>query len=140
MKKILACIMVLILSLSLVGCGGGQNSSPAPSTPSQPSVQQEEEKEYTPEQQALAQEFVDMIDAYNAVVDRVNATPELLEDEELIEVMNELAGELTKIDEFFTDPEILTPEVMEAIKVTIEATYEFVTEAEAALDEIESAK
>jgi PBP1b-binding outer membrane lipoprotein LpoB len=139
MKKLSVFMMVLILSLSLVGCGGDKNSAPASSTPSQ-SSSQNKEAEFTPEQQALAQEFMDMTKAFNKVVDRVNATPEVLADEELIKNMNELADEITKADDYFAKPETLTPEVMKGLKVAVEATHKFITEAETALDKIESAK
>lgn len=139
MKKLLVFMMTLIFSLSLMGCGGDKNPAPSSSTPSQSSTQNKE-GEFTPEQQALAQEFVDMTIAYDKVVDRVNATPEALADEELINAMNELADELIKADDYFASPETLTPEVMEGLKEGIEATYKFITEAETALDEIESAK
>jgi PBP1b-binding outer membrane lipoprotein LpoB len=139
MKKLSVFMMVLILSLSLVGCGGDKNSAPASSTPSQ-SSSQNKEAEFTPEQQALAQEFMDMTKAFNKVVDRVNATPEVLADEELIKTMNELADEITKADDCFATPETLTPEIMKGLKVAIEAVHKFITEAETALDKIESAK
>jgi hypothetical protein len=139
MKKLLVFMTVLILSLSLVGCGGDKNPAPASSTPSQ-SSSQNKEAEFTPEQQALAQEFIDMTKAFNKVVDRVNATPEALADEELIKNMNELADEITKADEYFTKPETLTPEIMKGLKAAIEVTHKFIKEAETALDKIESAK
>lgn len=136
MKKLLV-LMMLIFSLSVVGCTSDNNSDSEPSTSVEASSQ-EAQGEYTPEQQALAQEFADMIEAYNKVVDRVNETPEVLADEELVATMNELSDELTKADEAFADPETLTPEVMEKMQEAIDATYQFINEAEAALDEIES--
>lgn len=131
MKKLLALMMALIMALSLAACG---ESEPTPasssSTPSQ----------FTAEQQALAQEFTDMAEAFNKTVDRVNATPEVLEDQELIKTMNELAEGIIKADDYFANPETLTPEIMEGLKTAIEATHKFITSAEEALNEIEKAK
>lgn len=136
MKKLLV-LMMLILSLSVAGCNSDTNSGSAAPASSE-TLSQNEEGEFTPEQRALAQEFADMIEAYNEVVDRVNQTPEALADEELVATMNELSEELTKADEAFASSEILTDEVMEQMKEAIDATNKFITEANAALDEIEN--
>lgn len=125
MKKLLLVTMALVMTLSFVGCGGSSEST---------------EPEFTEEQQALAQEFVDMTEAFNQTVDKVNANPELSSDENVVNSINELTNEINKVDEAFLDPETLTPEVMESIRVAIEAVYEFVDVAESALQEIESAK
>lgn len=121
MKKILAVMMTFILALSLVACGGGA----------------EQTSEFTPEQQALAKEFSDMVDRFNDVVDKVNASPTLLEEQELVDQMNELSAEISAADEKFASPKTLTPEVMTWLKTAIEATHTFIKEAEALLDEIE---
>lgn len=125
MKKILLVTMALVMTLSFAGCGGATESK---------------EPEFTDEQKALAQEFVDMTEAFNQTVDKVNANPELSSDENVVNSINELTNEINKVDEAFLDPETLTPEVMESIRVAIEAVYEFVDVAESALQEIESAK
>lgn len=140
MKKLLVLMMAFVIMLSLAACGGGEPTpTPSSSAPSQ-SSSQAKETGFTAEQQALAQEFFDMTEAFNKTVDRVNASPELLSDEELVTTMNELANGITAADESFANPETLTPEVMGGLKTAIEATHKFITEAEAALDEIDSAK
>ena len=130
MKKILVLMVAFVMVLSLAACG-----AESPSTPSQVKG-----AEFTAEQQALAQEFTDMTETFNKTVDRVNASPELLSDEELITTMNELANEISAADEYFANPETLTPEIMGGLKVAIEVTRAFITEAEAALDEIEGVR
>jgi hypothetical protein len=77
-----------------------------------------------------------MIEAYNAIIDKINANTELLSDEELVNAMNKLTEAFDKADQYFTSPEKLTPEVMSALKVVIEEGRTFVAKASAALDEI----
>lgn len=143
MKKLLALMMALILSLSLAACGGSEPasaSSPtlAPSsTPAQSPSSQSKDAKFSAEQQALAQEFMGMAEAFDKTVDRVNASPKALEDEALIKTMNALADEIIEADNYFANPEALTPEVMASLKAAIEATHEFITAAEAALDEVD---
>ena len=132
MKKILALMMALSMTLSLAACGGSKTAPAAtPSTPVQ--VQ---EVEFTAAQQALAQEFMSMAEEFDAVADKVNASPELLNNEELVNAMNELADAIIEADEYFASPETLTPEVMGALKVAIDVGRTFIAEASAALDEI----
>lgn len=132
MKKILALMMALSMTLSLAACGGSKTAPAAtPSTPVQ--VQ---EVEFTAAQQALAQEFMSMAEEFDAVADKVNASPELLNNEELVNAMNELADAIIEADEYFASPETLTPEVMGALTVAIDVGRTFIAEASAALDEI----
>ncbi|WP_395547460.1 MULTISPECIES: lipoprotein [unclassified Lacrimispora] len=126
MKKLLVLMMALAMTLSLAACGGDE---PAPSSAG-----------FTAEQQALAQNFMSMAEEFDAIADKVNASPELLSDEELVTAMNELADEIIKADEYFANPETLTPEVMGALTVAIDVGRTFIAEASAALDEIEDAK
>ncbi len=83
---------------------------------------------------------MDLAEAFDKVSDRVNATPELLEDQELVQSMNELADEIITLDDFFTSPETLTPEVMAELKGAFEAVYTFIDTAETAFNEIDNAK
>ena len=132
MKKLLVLIMALAMTLSLAACGGS-DSAPAtsPSTPVQV-----EKTEFTAEQQALAQDFMSMAEEFDAIADRVNASPELLENEELVTAMNDLSNEIIKADEHFASPETLTPEIMGALTVAIEVGRSFIAEANTALEEI----
>lgn len=127
-------MVALAMALSLAACGGGAAAPAAiPSTPAQV-----EGAEFTADQQALAQEFMSMAEEFDAVADRVNASPELLSEEELVTAMNELADEIIAADEYFANPETLTPEVMGGLRVAIEVGRTFIAEASAALDEIDS--
>jgi ABC-type glycerol-3-phosphate transport system substrate-binding protein len=125
MKKVLVLMMVLTITMSLAACGGSND------TPSQV-----EKTEFTEEQIALAEDFLSMAEEFDAIADKVNASPELLANEELVTAMNELADEIIKLDEYFESPETLTPEVMGALTVTIEVGRLFIAEASEILDEI----
>ena len=100
MKKLLVLMMALAMTLSLAACGGNNAATEAsPSTPVQV-----ENTEFTAEQQALAQDFMSMAEEFDVIADKVNASPELLENEELVASMNELADEIIKADEYFAKP------------------------------------
>jgi uncharacterized lipoprotein YehR (DUF1307 family) len=131
MKKLLALVMALTFTFSLAGCGGNSTSTP------EAAPVQNVKAEFTAEQQEFAQEYIDLVEAYNLIVDRVNEAPELLENEELINVMNELADEITNIDELFEDPETLTSEAMASLRVAFEEVYKFIAEAESLLEQVE---
>jgi len=134
MKKLLVIIMAFVMTLSLAACGGDKVDPPvAPSTPVQAV-----EVEFTAEQQALAQEFLSMAEEFDVVADKVNASPELLSNEELVNAMNELADAIIEADEYFGNPETLTPEIMGGLTVAIEVGRTFIAEASAALDEIDN--
>lgn len=143
MKKILVLMMAIAMTLNLAACGGSKPASTEPastepaSTESSSAAAQVEEAVFTAEQQALAQDFISMAEEFDAVADKVNANPDLLSNEELVNAMNELADEIIKADEYFANPETLTPEVMGGLTVAIEVGRAFIAEASAALDEIE---
>ncbi|WP_352400824.1 hypothetical protein [Anaerotignum sp.] len=135
MKKFLIFIMALIMTLSFAACGGRDSApSATPSTPSSP--EHVEETEFTAEQQALAKDFLSMAEEFDVVADKVNASPELIQNEELVAALNELSDEIIKADEYFASPDGLTPEIMGALTVAIEVGRTFIAEASAALEEI----
>ena len=136
MKKLLVPLMALVVALSLAACGGvGSAPVAVSSAPAQASA-----GTFTAEQQTLAQDFMSMAEEFDAIADKVNASPELLKNEELVAAMNELANEIIKADEYFAKPETLTPEVMGALTVAIDVGRTFIAEAGAALDEAEGSK
>ncbi len=118
MKKLTVIIMVLAMMLSLAACGGSEKA------------------EFSAEQQALAKDFMSMAEEFDAIADKVNASPELLENEELVTAMNDLSNEIIKADEYFASPETLTPEIMGALTVATDVGRTFIAEASDALEEI----
>ena len=122
--------------MSLIACGGGKDEG---TTNNNVAVEQNdaadtEGAEFSEEQAALAQEYLDLCEAFDAAADRVNNTPSLLEQEEIVNTMNEVADALISLDECFGDPALLTEEVMVQIKDTIEKGYVFIDEVNALVD------
>lgn len=120
MKRIMVLMLALVMSLSLVACGG---SAPA--------------KGFTSEQQALAKEFLAAAEEYDKVVERINQFPQLLQDEGMVDSMNALAETIIAADAAFEDPKTLTPEVMSSFRTAIEAINTFIADANTALDDLD---
>ncbi len=137
-KKLLAILMMAAMSMSLIACGGGEDEGAANNNAAAEQEQNDaadtEGPVFSEEQAALAQEYIDLCEAYDAAADRVNNTPSLLEQEEIVNTMNEVADALISLDECFGDPELLTEEVMVQVKDTIAKGYKFVDEVNALVD------
>lgn len=135
-KRLLAILMAAVMSMSLIACGGGKDEG---TTNNNAAVEQNdaadtEGAEFSEEQAALAQEYLDLCEAFDVAADRVNNTPDLLEQEEIVNTMNEVADALISLDECFGDPALLTEEVMVQIKDTIEKGYLFIDEVNVLVD------
>lgn len=132
-KKVLVVLMAAVLAFSVVACGEKESASATKNN--EVSTENEDaaegEGEFTLEQAQLAQEYLDMCEAYDKAVDLVNATPELLEVQELVDVMNELTAVVEEADECFADPKLLTTEVMDGLRASFEETYKFIDEVTA---------
>ena len=142
MKRLSVLIAALLLTLSLAACGDEAPKAaqtPAPDQSSATTAPRQEADEFTPEQLVLAQEFSEAVDAYNQVVDRLNTYPELLSQEGFVTSLNDLSNAITELDRLFESPEYLTGEAMDALDAAIDVIYSFITEAEAALDELDAA-
>jgi|GEM_PF-1092248 predicted small lipoprotein YifL len=129
MKKVLALLTAFALILSLAACGEKAGAPAASSAP-------EATSKFTPEQQALADDYIAMAEDFDALADKVNALPEELRSQELVDNMNELGNNILELSEVFADPASLTSEAMGALKVTVEATRALLAEAHANLDEV----
>lgn len=138
MKKLLILMMALIMTASLAACGGSDAPAPTSSNPASTAAPSSD-KNFTPEQQALADEFIKMAEEFDKVADKVNANPTVLADTELVNTMNELADEIVKADEYFASPETLTADIMEGLKNAISLTNKFIDEANKALANLETA-
>lgn len=139
-KKLAAILMTTVLSLSLAACGGSKDTAKTQSKEAGEENQNLEESNFTEEQAQLAQEYLDMCEAYDEAVDLVNATPELLEVQELVDAMNELTTAIDEADECFADPELLTDEVMEGLRASFAETYKFIDEVTALAGNAENAE
>lgn len=132
-KKMLAVLLLVSLTLSLTACGGGEDTSAADEAVVATDVTDVTDDagstaEYTEEQAQFAQEYIDMCAAYDEAVNLVNATPELLEDQELVTVMNDLTASIDSVDELFEDPANLTPEAMDELRTAFADVYSFIDE------------
>ncbi|MEG2173938.1 MAG: hypothetical protein RR135_00445 [Oscillospiraceae bacterium] len=154
MKKFLAFVLVLALTMSLAACGGKSPSSAAaapvaPSkassaaAPSSPATSAPVPKpaakptadlknpEYTDAQMAVAEKFATMSDRFQTLADTINADPNLLAVEELVDTMNTMIDAVNADDELFANPANLTPEVLKNLEEDIVAGNTFLNEIEA---------
>lgn len=138
-KRVLAILMAAVMSMALAACGG-KEEAPAEAPAKSETVEEEPEEEaeevveeesaYTDEQVALEEEFYEMIDAYNAAIDVLEANPELKEG--VVDTVNELTAAIEEAKEWFADPELLTAEVMDGLKNAMAETYKFIDEVNTA--------
>ena len=136
-KRVLAILMAAVISMSLIACGGKDDASTSGNDAAvEKDVNANEESdaadsvtgEFSEEQAALAQEYLELCEAFDAAADLVNNTPAILEQEEVVNTMNEVADALISLDECFGDPELLTEEVMVQVEDAIEKGYAFIDE------------
>lgn len=149
MKKMFVLILAFGMTLSLAACGGGDKpatattaattaappatsvASAAPESSKAASTDNLENAEFSPEQQAAAQKFIDLAARYDGVADKVNADPNLAELGEVVDLMNEVGQSMIDADEAFADPAALTDDVLADLDTAMADTGLF-------LDEIES--
>lgn len=128
MKKILVLLLSAMIAFSLVACGGDdatggddqqvENNTNDDATGS---------GDYTEEQTACIDAWQDMLDDYNAAIDLANETPEILEDSELVDEINELSAEMDNLTELLGDPANITDDVIANVEdVVIPSVYAFV--------------
>ena len=120
-KKLLALLLATAMSMSLIACGGGEETAPEVSATED--TAEEPVGDYTEEQLACLEEFQQMLDDYNAVIDLANQVPQITEDEELVNVMNELTAEIDSTTELLEDPANMTEEFMASLSTAMEQTY-----------------
>ena len=140
-KRLLAILMATAMSMTLIACGSEESAVAEDTAIETENIETADETtaaEYTDEQLALAEEYVEMCEAYNAAVDLINATPELASQQELIDAVNELTAVIEEADAICADPSLLTPEVMEGLRVSFDNTYAFIDSVNAAVEGIET--
>ena len=137
-KRLLAILMATAMSMSLIACGGGEEETVTKEaaveeeTVEEDTVVEEEVVEevveeatgdYTEEQMAYIEAYNQMLDDYNTVIDMANEVPQLLENQELVDVMNELAAGIEEMTELMSDPANLTDEFLAGVDVAMDQTY-----------------
>lgn len=136
-KRLLAILMATAMSMSLIACGGGEEEAATKEVEvEEESVAEEEVTEeveeeaveetagdYTEEQLAYIETYEQMLADYNTVIDAANEVPELLENQELVDVMNQLAAGIEENTELMGDPANLTDEFLANLEVAMDQTY-----------------
>lgn len=145
-KKLLTLLMAATMSMALMACGGSEEAATEEVTTEEAATEEvateevvEEEAaeettdvEYTEEQAAFVDEFNAMVDDYNAAIDVFDATPELAENQELVDIMNTLTDAINEVAEICEDPSLLTEENMELLRTTSFAeTYKLIDQINA---------
>lgn len=136
-KKLLAILMAATMSMALIACGGGEEEATTKEVATEEAVVEDvaeevADVEYTEEQAAFVDEFNTMVDDYNAAIDVINATPELAENQELVDIMNTLTDAINEVAEICNDPSLLTEENMELLRTTsFVETYKLIDEINA---------
>jgi len=78
---------------------------------------------YTEEQMVYVEAYEQMLNDYNAAIDFANEVPEILEDQELVDKMNELSAAIEENTELMGDPANLTDEFLAGLDVAMDQTY-----------------
>lgn len=127
-KKLVAILLATVVSMGLVACGGDQEVG----TTVENSV--EVNGDYTEEQQALVNEYLELAELYDAATTKIEETPELAADTELVKVADELANEIIEVAEILQDPANLTEEVMAGLRIAFDETYVFIEQVNVTAD------
>lgn len=138
-KRVLAILMAAAMSMSLIACGGGEEEAATKEVAVEEETVEEDAVEedavveeevveeatgdYTEEQMAYIEAYNQMLDDYNTVIDMANEVPQLLEKQELVDVMNELAAGIEDMTELMSDPANLTDEFLAGVDVAMDQTY-----------------
>lgn len=138
-KRVLAILMAAAMSMSLIACGGGEEEAATKEVAVEEETVEEDAVEedavveeevveeatgdYTEEQMAYIEAYNQMLDDYNTVIDMANEVPQLLENQELVDVMNELAAGIEDMTELMSDPANLTDEFLAGVDVAMDQTY-----------------
>lgn len=133
-KRVLAILMAAVMSMSFIACGGSEDEGAANNdavVENEQSNDDAADAEYTEEQVAAAEEYLQLLEDYQAAIDAANAVPELLEDQGFVDTMNELTDAVSEMDALFGDPSLLTDEVIAEMRIAFDAVYETIDEVNA---------
>lgn len=139
-KKLLALLMTVTMSMALIACGGGEEEATTKEVATEEAVVEDATEEteevtdveYTEEQQAFVDEYLQLCDDYDAAIVVLEGIPELSENQEFVDVMNTLAEAIIDVADICADPELLTEENMELLRTTSFAeTYKLIDQINA---------
>ena len=106
MKKLLVLLLSAMMVFSLVACGDEDTTGG-----------------YTKEQQEYVDAYEKMLKDYQAAIDLANKTPELSNDKDLADMINEVTDDINTITDAIADPETFTDELMSQLDDVIDAGY-----------------
>ena len=137
-KRLLALLMAATISMALIACGGGEEEATTKEVATEEAVEEEAaveevaDVEYTEEQQAFVDEYLQLCDDYDAAIEVLEGIPELSEDQEFVDTMNTLADAIIDVADICADPELLTEENMEELRTSAFAeTYKLIDQINA---------
>ena len=133
-KKLLALLMAATMSMTLMACGGSEEAATEEVAVEETTEETTEEVtgDYTEEQQAFVDEYLQLCDDYDAAIVVLESVPELAENQELADVMNTLTDAIAEVADICADPELLTEENMELLRTTSFAeTYKLIDQINA---------
>lgn len=133
-KRLLAILMATAMSMSLIACGGGEEENVTKEVATEEAEVEEEAEEvveedtevtgdYTEDQLAYIEAYEQMLNDYNTVIDAANEVPAIVENQELVDVMNQLAAGIEETTELMADPANMTDEFLSKLDVAMEQTY-----------------
>lgn len=133
-KKLLALLMAATMSMTLMACDGSEEAATEEVAVEEKTEETTEEVtgDYTEEQQAFVDEYLQLCDDYDAAIVVLESVPELAENQELADVMNTLTDAIAEVADICADPELLTEENMELLRTTSFAeTYKLIDQINA---------
>lgn len=110
MKKIIALILVVVLGVSLVACGG-------------------------PDKQPAIDKFNETSTAFNEVAAKINANIEMF-DEEVITTMTDMANLLNEYNELLSGDQEIAQEDLDAMIAWFDEAQDWIETVRAELDEV----
>lgn len=132
-KRLLAILMATAMSMALIACGGGEEETVTKDAPTEDVAENDTEADteeaeapagdYTEEQVAALEAYQKMLDDYNAAVDAANAVPQITENQELVDVMNQAAATIDEITTLMDDAANLNDQFFTDLDVFVGQTY-----------------
>lgn len=134
MKKILAMLLTCALILSMTACGGAASSPASGSAPASVSAKPKPtEGDASPETVAALDAYNAMVDAYNAVNEKISADPTLSAMTEITTITDEFTAQLNEVTDIIDITDDLTPEQITALNAVIDGGNAVTKELDALL-------
>ena len=133
MKKLVALLIAMAMTLSLAACGGSSDQPAAPAAPAAPTASAAP----TLDKQDAIDAFNKASTIYDALVNKMNAEIELYP-ADLIEVMNEMADAMIENKEILESDQELTEENVKEMIAAFAEVEKWAVDTEAVLDDLKA--